>query len=87
MLLPSFSGAVAVQVWPPSEERSKCTRQPSWPSVLVPETMSPFASWTGLFLIGPKIPSGNRRASDQILPSSFEVLTMPHQVLGLGPTL
>ena len=39
-------------------------------------------------LTGPRIPSGKRRGVDQVFPSSsVEVVTMPHQVAGLGPTL
>ena len=69
---------------------------PSWwmeygmaaePSVLVPARMSPFFSCTGLFLIGPRMPSGRRRAADQVVPPSVEVLNSPHQRCGLGPTL
>ncbi len=84
--LPSFSGGVATHVVPLSDDRSKCTRQPSC-SVLDPDRMSPFASCTGLFLIGPSTPSGRRRADAHVRPPSADVMTMPHHVLGLGPTL
>jgi hypothetical protein len=33
------------------------------------------------------MPSGNRVGADQLRPSSADVMTMPHQVLGEGPTL
>ena len=49
--------------------------------------MSPFSNWTGLFLMGPKMPSGRRSGSDQVFPPSAEVITIPHHSWGLGPTL
>ena len=42
--------------------------------------MLPLASCTGLFLIGPTMPSGSRRGLDHVLPASSEVINMPHQV-------
>ncbi len=84
--LPSLSGGVVVQVVPWSELRSKCTRQPSC-SVLLGQRRSPSVSCTGLFLIGPRMPSGKRRAAPQVRPLSCEVRSMPHQVPGEGPTL
>src|SRR5688572_22781056 len=47
----------------------------------------PSASRTGLFLIGPRIPSGKRRASPHVRPSSFDVRIIPHHARGFGPTL
>ena len=84
------AGTTAVQVTPASVERSKCTRHALGRvgvSVLLPATSVPSASRTGLFLIGPRMPSGRRRASLQVRPLSRDVRTMPHQVCGLGPTL
>ena len=85
-VLPSFSGGVARHVRPPSVERSMWTCQPLF-SVLEPETIVPLASWTGLSLIGPSTPSGSRAGADHVRPSSCDVMTMPHQALGEGPTL
>src|SRR5687767_1060094 len=90
MVRPSLSGGVAVHVLPPSLLRSKCTRQrlgSSSVSVLVGETMVPSASCTGLFLIGPRMPSGRRRASLHVRPPSVLVRSIPHQASGDGPTL
>ena len=42
---------------------------------------------TGLFLIGPRMPSGSRRGFDHVRPPSVEVISMPHHSLGVGPTL
>src|SRR5262249_42566335 len=84
--LPSPSAGVACQVLPRSAVRSKWTRQPSC-SVLLGQRRSPPGNCTGLVLIGPRVPSGRRRASDQVLPPSSEVFSMPHQERGLGPTL
>ena len=70
--------------------RSKCTRHVlgvCGVSVLLGAMMVPSASRTGLFLIGPRIPSGSRRASLHVRPSSADVRTMPHHSRGLGPTL
>ena len=44
----------------------------------------PSASWTGLFLIGPRMPSGRRRASHHVCPPSRDVRTIPHHVSGSG---
>ncbi len=84
------SGGVAVQVAPPSVERSKCTRhrlRASGASVLLPATMVPSASSTGLSLMGPRMPSGSRRGAVQWTPPSSDVVTMPHHRVGIGPTL
>src|SRR5947199_75095 len=77
-------------VRPPSVVRSKRTRHAlgrSSDSVLLGATSVPSESWTGLFLIGPRIPSGSRRASLHARPLSPEVRTVPHHPRGLGPTL
>src|SRR4051812_24552939 len=82
------TNAVARHVLPPSVLRSKYTRQPSaLLSMLLGERMSPLLSRTGLFLIGPRIPSGRRIASLHVAPLSSLVFTTPHHVLGLWPTL
>src|SRR5687768_1148082 len=83
-------GAAAVQMRPPSPVRSKCTRHVlgrSADSVLLGASRVPSASCTGLFLIGPRMPFGKRRASVQLRPPSPDVRSIPHQVCGLGPTL
>src|SRR5438874_9988571 len=83
-------GYAFVHVTPLSALRSKCTRQAlgrSADSVLLGATSVPSESRTGLFLIGPSIPSGRRRASLHVRPLSPDVRTMPHQARGLGPTL
>src|SRR5687768_15888396 len=90
IVTPSFSGGVAIQVLPPSVLRSKCTVHllgRSFVSLLVGERMVPSASCTGLFLIGPRMPSGRRRAALQVRPPSVLVRTSPHHVCGEGPTL
>ncbi|MNN24709.1 hypothetical protein D3C81_1381500 [compost metagenome] len=74
---------------------SKCSRQPapaaapmpSPASVLDGDTQVPSARMTGLFLIGPSTPSGKRRGADHVWPPSGEVITIPHQLKGSGPTL
>src|SRR5215831_6343546 len=84
------NGGVAVHVAPPSLERSKWTRHRlgcSTDSVLLPATNVRSASDTGLFLIGPRIPSGSRRALLHVRPWSADVRITPHQRCGLGPTL
>src|SRR5262245_60371301 len=86
IVFPSLSGGVALQVRPPSVDRSKWTRHPL-SSVLDPETRSPFASCIGLFLIGPRMPFGSRSAADQVRPPSADLMNRPHQALGLGPFL
>src|SRR2546427_12029972 len=83
-------GAMAVHVRPASALRSKWMRHVlgrSGDSVLLGLIIVPSESRTGLFLIGPRMPSGRRRASDHVRPWSREVRTMPHQRCGLGPTL
>src|SRR6266849_2960486 len=83
-------GNAAVHVTPASAVRSKCTRHVlglSGDSVLLGATSVPSESCTSLFLIGPSMPSGRRRASLQVFPLSRELRTIPHQLWGLGPTL
>src|SRR5262249_43969013 len=83
-------GDTDVHVTPPSAERSKCTRHTlgrSVDSVLLPASRVPSGSSTGLFLTGPRMPSGSRRASLHVRPPSPDVRAMPHHVCGLGPTL
>src|SRR5882762_8899142 len=83
-------GALTVHVRPASTLRSKWTRHVlgrSGDSVLLELTSVSSESRTGLFLIGPRMPSGRRRASDHVRAWSCEVRTMPHQRCGLGPTL
>ena len=82
----SLTAEVFDQVFPESVVRSKCTRHPP-SSVLLGQRISPFGSWTGLFLIGPRMPFGSRRGDDQVLPPSAEVINIPHHFEGLGPTL
>src|SRR5215510_4864272 len=84
--LPSFIASVRFHVLPRSAVRSKCTRQ-ALSSVLDGQRSSPSPSSTGLFLIGPAIPSGKRRGLLQVFPPSSEVISIPHHSLGLGPTL
>src|ERR1044072_3498022 len=90
-LIPADGGVdTLVHVRPPSTLRSKCTRHllgRSVDSVLLPARIVASESFTGLFLIGPRIPSGRRVASLQLRPWSFDVRDMPHQVCGEGPTL
>src|SRR5262245_10044208 len=83
---PSLIGPVLCHVWPRSAVRSKWARQPL-SSVLDGHSSSPPSSSIGLFLMGPRTPFGSRRASLQVFPPSVEVLSMPHQAEGLGPTL
>src|SRR6185295_4313950 len=83
-------GKTLDQVVPASAVRSKCTRHllgRSGDSVLLGAISVPSSNRTGLFLIGPRMPSGNRRPSLQVRPLSRDVRTIPHQVCGLGPTL
>ena len=71
--------SIAVQVLPRSLLRSKWTRHLlgfSSVSLLVGQRMSPFASCTGLFLIGPRMPSGSLRAALQVVPPSSLVLQL-----------
>jgi hypothetical protein len=84
---PFSTGPMTSHVLPASRERSKWTRQPSVPSVLDGDSHAPSLRTTGLFLIGPRTPSGRRRASLQVRPPSAELFTMPHHLLGDGPTL
>src|SRR5688572_20614087 len=88
--LAASAGRTIVQVFPSSELRSKCTRHLlgfSGVSVLVGLISVPSRSRNGLFLIGPRMPSGRRCASLHVWPPSFDVRVMPHHVCGLGPTL
>src|SRR5216683_5496443 len=82
--------APAVHVWPASTLRSKWTRHVlgrSGDSVLLGLIIVPSERRTALFLIGPRRPSGKRRAPDHVRAWSREVRTMPHHRCGLGPTL
>jgi hypothetical protein len=56
-------------------------------SVLDGQSSVPSGNSTGLFLIGPSTPPGNRRGSDQVRSLSLEVVSIPHQSPGCGPTL
>src|SRR6185369_8020654 len=90
IVVPSLIDGVAVHVFPPSLLRSKWTCQrlgSECDSVLVGATMVPSASCTGLFLIGPRMPSGRRRASLHVRPPSLLARTSPHHSSGDGPTL
>src|SRR4051812_16380912 len=90
IVVPSLIGAVADQFLPPSLLHSKCTCHllgSACDSVLDPATMVPSASCTGLFLIGPRMPLGRRRALLQLRPSSALVRISPHHSSGDGPTL
>src|SRR6266536_1655609 len=83
-------GRATVHVRPASIVSSKCTRQAlgrSVDSVLLGLRMDPSERRTGLFLMGPSMPSGKRRASVHVRPLSREALTIPHHLWGLGPTL
>src|SRR5258708_6639780 len=83
-------GNTAVHVMPASTLRSKCTRHTlgrAVDSVLLDATIAPSGSRTGLFLIGPRMPSGSRLASLHVFPPSRDVRSMPHHSRGLGPTL
>src|SRR5215831_6165063 len=81
-------GPILSHVRPWSRERSKCTRHPCGPSSsLEPASHVPSRKRTGLSLIGPSIPSGSRRGSLHVSPSSPEVFTTPHHSDGDGPTL
>src|SRR5436190_20873608 len=82
-------GTADVHVRPPSVVRSNSTRHAlgrSDDSVLLPATRLPSESCTGLFLIGPRMPSGRRRASLHVRPPSRDVRPIPNQPQGLGPT-
>src|SRR6476646_9021546 len=90
IVVPSLSGAVADQFLPPSVLHSKCTCHllgSACDSVLDGATMVPSASCTGLFLIGPSMPWGSRRAALQVRPLSVLVRSSPHHSSGDGPTL
>src|SRR2546428_13814521 len=83
-------GALAVHVRPASTLRSKWTCHVlgrSADSVLLGLITVPSAKRTALFLIGPRMPSGKRRAPDHVRAWSREVRTMPHHRCRLGPTL
>lgn len=56
-------------------------------SVLEGHSKSPSGNCTGLFLMGPKMPSGSLRGSSQVRPPSLDFVSMPHHLLGDGPTL
>src|ERR1700730_1570428 len=87
---PAATGSPAVHVRPASVLRSKWIRHVlgrSADSVLLGLTIDPSSRRTGLFLIGPRMPAGKRRAPGHVRPPSWEVRTMPHQVWGLVPTL
>ena len=58
-----------------------------FPSMLDGNNKFPFANNSGLFLIGPKNPSGNFSASDHVSPPSEERFNIPHHEDGCGPTL
>ena len=69
-------GRDTLHVLPLSRVRSKCTRHVlgvCGVSVLLGAIMVPSASRTGLFLIGPRIPSGSCRAPLHVRPSSPDV--------------
>src|SRR3954451_5845106 len=83
---PSLSGGVLVQVLPRSGVLSMCTRQPS-NSVLEPHNIVPSPNCTGLFLIGPSMPTGRTSRSPQVLPKSVDRTITPHHFDGLGPVL
>ena len=79
-----------VHVLPPSVLRSKCTRHLlgcSGDSVLVGLRSVPSASRTGLFLIGPRMPSGSRVASLQVRPAVARGARHAPPLRGLGPDL
>src|SRR5262245_9157860 len=83
-------GCTIVHVLPPSVDRSKWIRHAlgvSGDSVLDGLRIAPSSSRTGLFLIGPRIPSGSRRGSLHVRPPSRDVRAIPHHPLGRGPTL
>src|SRR5688572_1597229 len=83
-------GREIVQVWPLSWLRSKWIRHVlgvSGVSVLLGAMIVPSAKRTGLFLMGPRIPSGSRLGVPQVRPESEDVRTMPHHARGFGPTL
>ena len=82
--------SLRVQVRPRSGERSKWARQAGGSgasSMLEPASRLPSARVIGLFLIGPRMPSGSRRGSLQVRPSAADSMTIPHHSGGLGPTL
>src|ERR1017187_306326 len=84
-LFPLSTGPMISQVLPESRVSSKCTCQPAAsPSVLEGHSHVPSASSTGLFLIGPSTPAGNRTGFVQLFPPSAEVIIIPHQVVGEG---
>src|SRR5712692_6841895 len=83
-------GCAAVHVRPALTVRSKCTRHAlgrSGDSVLLGPTSVPSESITGLFLMGPSMPSGNRRTLLHVRPLSRDVRVIPHQLWGLAPIL
>src|SRR5690606_32329582 len=96
-VMPSYIGPTTSHVLRISFEISKCTFQHissfvSMNSVLDGQMMVPSSSCTGLFFIGPSRwpifwSSPSLRGADHVLPSSFDVITMPHQDVTSGPTL
>ncbi|MCY1462958.1 hypothetical protein D9M71_807900 [compost metagenome] len=75
-----------IHVFPKSGVDSIRSLQPS-PSILDGHNKVPLLNKTGLFLIGPKNPSGIFLASDHVFPPSDEVLITPHHSDGFGPIL
>src|SRR5262249_47584493 len=65
----SLMGIVRGHFLPKSAGRSKCPRQPL-SSALEGQSNSPLLNSTGLFLIGPAMPSGSRRGLLQVFPPS-----------------
>src|SRR5688572_9504722 len=85
-----MAGVIRVHVLPRSLVRSKWICHPGCTpsrSVLEGHRIEPSGSATGLFLIGPRKPSGRRCGGDHVLPPSAEVVISPHQLRGSGPTL
>src|SRR5688572_15433427 len=85
-----MGGRTTDQVTPSSRVSSNWIRHllgASSDSVLLPAITLPSLSRTGLFLMGPRTPSGNLRASFQVRPPSSDVRIIPHHVRGVGPTL
>src|SRR5690606_41506524 len=93
---PSLMGPITSHVLPISLLISKKTRQScslvfEGYSMLVGLTRVPSSNWTNLFLIGPsRWPTFGSSpifcGVDHVLPPSSDVVTIPHQVCGLGPT-
>src|SRR4030095_3629124 len=84
------AGCAVVHVTPRSVVRSKWTRHAfsgTADSVLLGASTEPSAIRTGLFLMGPRIPSGSRRASLHADPLPRDVRIIPHHSRRLAPTL